>query len=328
MNTLVVHKGSQPSLWRPSCDRDALRARSFFYQQIRDFFSRRDVLEVDTPILAAAPVIDPNIEPMQTTEGRWLHTSPEYAMKRLLCAGSGDIWQLCKVFRAGEAGSRHNPEFSMLEWYRVGWDHYQLMDEVRDLVRVLFALRWTELPELRLSYADAFMQYAGIKVHEVSDDLLQQKGIALAGHDLDLNRDGWLDIIMSHLIEPSLPKNTLVFIDAFPASQAALAKIKNDENDIPVAQRFELFFNGTELANGYHELSDAAEQRQRFNSDAAGFTHVAGASRRALDERLLDALDSGLPECAGVAIGVDRLLMHSTGAKKISDVLAFDWHRA
>lgn len=300
-----------------------MRARSFFYQQIRDFFSCRDVLEVDTPILAAAPVTDPNIEPMQTTEGRWLHTSPEYAMKRLLCAGSGDIWQLCKVFRAGEAGSRHNPEFSMLEWYRVGWDHHQLMDEVRDLVRVLFASRWTELPELRLSYADAFMQYAGIKVHDASDDVLQQKGIALAGHDLDLNRDGWLDIIMSHLIEPSLPKNMLVFIDAFPASQAALAKIKNNENNIRVAQRFELFFNGTELANGYHELTDAVEQRQRFNSDAG-----AGAGGRAVDERLLDALESGLPECAGVAIGVDRLLMHSTGAKCISDVLAFDWHRA
>lgn len=299
-----------------------MRARSFFYQQIRDFFSRRDVLEVDTPILAAAPVTDPNIEPMQTTEGRWLHTSPEYAMKRLLCADSGDIWQLCKVFRAGEAGARHNPEFSMLEWYRVGWDHHQLMDEVCDLVRELFSSRWSELPELRFSYADVFRQYADVDVHNASDKVLEQKGIALAGHDLELNRDGWLDIIMSHLIEPLLPKNTLVFVDAFPASQAALAKIKNDENNTPVAQRFELFFNGTELANGYHELTDATEQRLRFNNDA----RVAGG--RAVDERLLDALESGLPECAGVAIGVDRLLMHSIGTERISDVLTFDWHRA
>lgn len=299
-----------------------MRARSLFYQQICAFFAQRDVLEVDTPILAAAPVTDPNIEPMQTTEGRWLHTSPEYAMKRLLCAGSGDIWQLCKVFRAGEAGSKHNPEFSMLEWYRVGWDHHQLMDEVRDLVRTLFASRWSALPELRMSYAAAFMQYAGIDVHHAHDDVLHAKGIELAGQDLELNRDGWLDIIMSHLIEPSLPTNTLVFIDAFPASQAALAKITHDENDIAVAQRFELFFNGTELANGYHELTDAAEQRRRFNNDA----RVAGG--RKVDERLLEALESGLPECAGVAMGIDRLLMHSTGATCISEVLAFDWHRS
>jgi lysyl-tRNA synthetase class 2 len=299
-----------------------LRARSLFYQQIRAFFAQRDVLEVDTPILAAAPVTDPNIEPMQTTEGRWLHTSPEYAMKRLLCAGSGDIWQLCKVFRAGEAGSKHNPEFSMLEWYRVGWDHHQLMDEVRDLVRTLFAPRWSALPELRMSYAAAFMQYAGIDVHHAHDDVLHAKGIELAGQDLELNRDGWLDIIMSHLIEPSLPTNTLVFIDAFPASQAALAKITHGENDIAVAQRFELFFNGTELANGYHELTDAAEQRRRFNNDA----RVAGG--RKVDVRLLEALESGLPECAGVAMGIDRLLMHSTGATSICEVLAFDWHRS
>lgn len=299
-----------------------MRARSLFYQQIRAFFAQRDVLEVDTPILAAAPVTDPNIEPMQTTEGRWLHTSPEYAMKRLLCAGSGDIWQLCKVFRAGEAGSKHNPEFSMLEWYRVGWDHHQLMDEVRDLVRTLFAPRWSALPELRMSYAAAFMQYAGLDVHHVHDDVLHAKGIELAGQDLELNRDGWLDIIMSHLIEPSLPTNTLVFIDAFPASQAALAKITHEENDIAVAQRFELFFNGTELANGYYELADAAEQRRRFNNDA----RVAGG--RKVDERLLEALESGLPECAGVAMGIDRLLMHSTGATSICEVLAFDWHRS
>ncbi len=299
-----------------------MRARSLFYQQIRAFFSQRDVLEVDTPILAAAPVTDPNIEPMQTIEGRWLHTSPEYAMKRLLCAGSGDIWQLCKVFRAGEAGGKHNPEFSMLEWYRVGWDHHQLMDEVRDLVCVLFQPRWQNIPEMRLSYAQAFTQYAGLDVHHVHDDVLHAKGIELAGQDLELNRDGWLDIIMSHLIEPSLPTNTLVFIDAFPASQAALAKITHDENDIAVAQRFELFFNGTELANGYHELTDAAEQRRRFNNDA----RVAGG--RKVDERLLEALESGLPECAGVAMGIDRLLMHRTGATCISEVLAFDWHQS
>ncbi|SIT00026.1 MAG: EF-P lysine aminoacylase GenX [Thalassolituus maritimus] len=305
--------------WQPSCDRAALAARSAFYRTIREFFYARDVLEVDTPLLGNAPVSDPNIEPMQTREGRWLHTSPEYAMKRLLCAGSGDIWQLCKVFRAGEAGRRHNPEFSMLEWYRVSWSLDRLMDEVRDLVRALFQTRWAELPEVRMSYASALKQFAGIDVHKASDDDIAAVGISVAGQDLQLGRDGWLDIIMSHRVEPALSEETLVFIYDFPASQAALAKVSCDADGNPVAERFELFFNGTELANGYHELTDAEEQRRRFEKEADG---------RPLDEQLLSAIEQGLPECSGVAMGVDRLLMHLLQAEHISDVLSFDWPRA
>lgn len=305
--------------WQPSCDRAALAARSAFYRTIREFFHTRNVLEVDTPLLCAAPVSDPNIEPMQTCEGRWLHTSPEYAMKRLLCAGSGDIWQLCKVFRAGEAGQRHNPEFSMLEWYRTGWDLQQLMDEVRDLVQTLFAPLWSELPEIRLSYAAAVKQYAGFDVHASSDADIAHIGQQAAGNDLDLNRDGWLDIIMSHMVEPALPKDTLVFISEFPASQAALAKVTTGAEGYSVAQRFELFFNGTELANGYDELTDAEEQRRRFVREANG---------RPIDENLLTAIEHGLPECSGVAMGVDRLLMHLLQAGRISDVLSFDWSKA
>ena len=309
--------------WQPTCNRAALVARSAFYRSIREFFTTRDALEVDTPLLGVAPVSDPNIEPMQVPQqigaARWLQTSPEYAMKRLLCAGSGDIWQLCKVFRSGEAGQRHNPEFTMLEWYRVNWHLPQLMDEVRDLVRELFAGRWADLPEVRLSYGEAVKQYTGLDVHSADDNDVAAVGIRAAGHDLDLSRDGWLDIIMSHLVEPALPKDTLVFIYAFPASQAALATVSKDSEGHSVAQRFELFFNGTELANGYHELTDAEEQRRRFEKEAGG---------RPIDENLLAAMAHGLPECSGVAMGVDRLLMHLLQAERISGVLSFDWHRA
>ena len=305
--------------WQPSADIQALRARARLNQQIRQFFSQRDVLEVETPVLAAAPVSDPNIEPMCTTEQRWLHTSPEYAMKRLLCAGSGDIFQIARVFRRGEAGRRHNPEFSMLEWYRVGFDHRRLMDEVAELVTRLLSARYPQLPRLNLSYDEAMKGYAGLDVHSASDEQIAVLGQQLAGQDLQLSRDGWLDVIMSHQVEPSLPADTLVFIDGFPASQAALAKVAANAEGIPVAQRFELYFNGAELANGYHELTDADEQRRRFTREADG---------RPVDEYLLAALEYGLPECAGVAMGLDRLLMIIQNTGNIADVLSFDWLRA
>ena len=274
-------------------------------------------------MLSRYPVNDPNIQPMQTTletaESRWLQTSPEYPMKRLLCAGSGDIWQLCKVFRAGEAGRKHNPEFSMLEWYRVGWDHRRLMDEVADLTSLLLQERFPALPRLSLTYAEAMAQYAGLQVYTAADEEVAALGRALAGQDLALNRDGWLDLIMSLKVEPSLPEDTLVLIDAFPASQAALAKVVTDADGVKVAERFELFFNGAELANGYHELTDAQELAQRFQQYGEG---------READQFLLDAMASGMPDCAGVAMGVDRLLMHALGEDKISAVLAFDWERA
>ncbi len=281
------------------------------------------MLEVETPVLSRYPVNDPNIQPMQTTletaESRWLQTSPEYPMKRLLCAGSGDIWQLCKVFRAGEDGRKHNPEFSMLEWYRVGWDHRRLMDEVADLTSLLLQERFPHLPRLSLTYAEAMAQYAGLQVHTAADEDIAALGRALAGQDLELNRDGWLDLIMSLKVEPSLPADTLVLIDAFPASQAALARVVSDPGAVQVAERFELFFNGAELANGYHELTDSTELAQRFEQYGEG---------READQNLLNAMASGMPDCAGVAMGVDRLLMHALGEDRISAVLAFDWERA
>ncbi len=308
------------STWSPSAARSALVARQQLYRTIREYFHVHSVLEVETPLLAQAPVADPNIVPIQAGQ-RWLHTSPEYAMKRLLCAGYGDIYQICKVFREGEAGKRHNPEFTMLEWYRVDWSHRQLMGEVAELLRLLLATRFNNLPCLHLNYTQALHTYAQLDVHHCSDQVIAQRGQQLASADLDLDRDGWLDVIMSHQVEPALPHNTLVFIDEFPASQAALAKLANNDQGVLIAQRFEVFFNGMELANGYQELTDAEQQLQRFQDELQG-------TERPYDANLIAALEHGLPDCAGVALGLDRVLLHLLDAKNIAQVLSFDWQRA
>lgn len=299
--------------WRPGASNDVLRSRAELNRTVREFFYQRQVLEVETSLLCQAPVTDPNIEPI-AAQGRYLHTSPEYAMKRLLCSGSGDIYQLCKVFRRGEAGQRHNPEFSMLEWYRVGWNHWQLMDEVAELLRLIFR---QSFPRINLSYADALKQFADLNWPDCDEAVIRSTGIELAGSDLQLSRDGWLDIIMSHQVEPGLPRDTLVFIYDYPESQAALAKVRSDEHGA-VAERFEVYLNGVELANGYHELTDHQEQKKRFMAEAQG---------RDIDQRLLQAMASGLPQCAGVAMGIDRLLMLMMGVS-IDEVLSFSWSRA
>jgi elongation factor P--(R)-beta-lysine ligase len=295
----------------------ALYERADMYRFIRQFFAERQVLEVETPIVSCYPVCDPNIEPMQTVDGRYLHTSPEYPMKRLLCAGSGDIYQICKVFRRGELGLRHNPEFSLLEWYRCGFDLPMLMDEVATLVTSL--LGQTSLEVSRFSYQQVMMQHVGIDPFVVSDTELCELGQQIAGADLHLGRDGWLDVLMSHLVEPALPAQQLVFVRDFPSSQAALARLRVNAEGVEVAERFELFYRGTELANGYYELSDVNEQRLRF---------VRDGGERAADDNLLAALQQGLPECSGVALGLDRVLMHRLPASCLAEVISFDWPRA
>ena len=300
--------------WRPGASNKLLQLRAELNRAIREFFYQRQVLEVETPLLCQAPVTDPNIEPIQA-QGRYLHTSPEYAMKRLLCADSGDIFQIAKVFRCGEAGQRHNPEFSMLEWYRVGWNHWQLMDEVAELLRLILK---QSFPRIDLSYADALKQFAHLNWPACDDAAIRTKGIELAGVDLELDRDGWLDIIMSHQVEPGLPRDTLVFIYDYPESQAALAKVRSDENGA-VAERFEVYLNGVELAYGYHVLTDHLEQKRRFMVVAQG---------RDIDQRLLQAMSSGMPDCAGVAMGLDRILMVLSNTGLIDEVLSFSWERA
>jgi len=312
-----------------------LQARARLLSDIRDFFRRAGVLEVETPIASMHANTDPAIESFVTrftgpgAAGGlplYLHTSPEFPMKRLLAAGAGPIYQICKVFRDGEVGRLHNPEFTLLEWYRPGYDHHRLMDEVAALVQSLLD---APCPVEHLSYADAFERFLGVNPHGCSAPALRELAMAqqIAGADtLELpDRDAWLDLLMSHCIEPRLGQGGLCFIYDYPASQASLARVR--EGEFPVAERFELYMEGLELANGFHELSDAREQRLRFEADLQKRA-AQGKAAPPMDEWLLEALEEGLPKCAGVALGVDRLLMRLTGAKNIEEVLAFPLGRA
>ena len=308
----------------PSADLNALRARAEMLERIRAFFRERVVLEVDTPLLSRAAAPDPHIESLQTTacgETRYLHTSPEYPMKRLLAAGSGPIWQLCKVFRDHEIGSRHNPEFTLLEWYRPGWTLERLMDEVETLIHML-------LPDLgpahRIDYRQAFRERLGIDPLTASVADLRAAAGAFNPPDLGEDADAWRDFLLTHALESRL--SPFCFLRDFPASQAALARIRPGSAP-PVAERFELYLNGMELANGYRELTDPVELRRRFRADNIR-RRERGLPTMPLDERLLAAMTRGLPECSGVALGLDRLLMQVLGLKRIDAVLAFSWEHA
>ncbi|HEX7964711.1 MAG TPA: EF-P lysine aminoacylase EpmA [Gammaproteobacteria bacterium] len=315
--------------WQPTASLDNLKLRAELLTKFRAFFSTRGVLEVDTPALSRAGATDRHIQSFRVEDGRkghlYLHTSPEFPMKRLLAAGVGDIYQLCKVFRSGEAGRMHNPEFTMLEWYRIGFDHHQLMAEVAELIGAL-------LPELDppeyLTYREAFQTHAGFDVVTAGSKdciaALNRAGRQVPAED-QLDYDGWLDMVAGDLVYPALGKGRLTFIYNYPASQAALARVWPGEP--PVAERFEAFIGGVELVNGFHELSDAAEQRRRFEADRA-YRKAQGLMEVPLDEGLLAGLEQGLPDCAGVALGFDRLVMIAAGARSIEEVIAFPADRA
>ncbi|WP_341937281.1 EF-P lysine aminoacylase EpmA [Marinimicrobium sp. C2-29] len=312
--------------WRPSASLFYLQARARLYRQIREFFTARAVMEIEAPVMGAAAVTDPYIESVSAQcDGRtyYLQTSPEFAMKRLLAAGSGPIYALGKVFRnGGEYGRRHNPEFTLLEWYRPGWNDHQLMDEVEAL---LLHLR-PGLEVARLSYREWFQSHLAVDPHTAS--AAELAAIARGRIEIDVDgpeaedRDLWLDLLVTHELEATLGPG-LTFVYDYPQSQAALARIEPDSRGQRVARRFEAFIGGMELANGYWELTDAGEQRRRFAADrdrreALGLTPHAG------DPKLLAALEQGLPDSAGVALGVDRLLMCLHGARTISEVIPFD----
>ena len=311
----------------------ALRRRAALNALIRRFFETRGVLEVETPILSAAGNTEPNIDSFHTAfsghhqagaRTRWLRTSPEHALKRLLAAGVGDCYELGRVFRNGEAGGRHNPEFTMLEWYRTGWDHHRLIDETAALVNQALALVGRQARVEVLTYRELYRQRAGV---DPFGDSLQALRRPLQAVDIDpqgLERDDWLDLLMTHCIQPGFDDETMTVVHDWPASQAALARIR--AGDPPVAERFELYLGAVELANGYHELGDAAEQRARFLHDHARRT-ARGQPLPPIDEALLDALPH-MPACAGVAVGVDRLLMAMGRTGRIADVLAFDFANA
>ncbi len=319
--------------WQPSASINLLRERAQLIGQIRTFFSNREVLEVETPSLSMATVTDVHLHTFQTefvgpgySKGQSLSmmTSPEFHMKRLLSAGSGSIFQLCKAFRNEESGRYHNPEFLMLEWYRVGFNHHDLMDEMDSLLQGILNVG----PSHRMTYQSVFQRCLGVCPLEGTMTALKAAAATLNLQDIaepETDRDTLLQLLFSIGVEPHIGVDAPAFVYDFPASQAALARIS--PHDPRVAERFEVYFKGVELANGFHELSDPVEQRQRFEKDNQ--SRIArGLAPQSIDENLLSALDAGLPDCAGVALGVDRLVMLALGCDHIDQVLAFPIHRA
>jgi lysyl-tRNA synthetase class 2 len=319
--------------WRPRADWATLRLRAELLARVRTFFAARGVLEVETPILSTAAITEPNLASFRTVyagpgsrHGRtlYLHTSPEFPMKRLLAAGSGCIYQIARVFRDGEAGRRHNPEFTLLEWYRVAINHHGLMDEVAELVTELLAGRVLLAEPERLSYSELFQRQVDVDPHQASVAELGACAERLRvpippGMPAD-DPDPWLDLLLTHCLEPRLGRGRLSFVYDYPASQAALARLRPGAP--AVGERFELYLNGVELANGFHELGDAGEQRRRFEAENAT-RRALGLPVAPVDENLLAALDAGLPDCAGVALGFDRLVMLAAGKTSIQEVIAF-----
>jgi len=310
-----------------------LQRRASLLAAVREFFASRAVLEVDTAQLVNFAVTDPQLHsaevrwPGKDSRLRFLHTSPEYAMKRLLAAGSGDVYQLCHVFRGGESGALHNAEFMLLEWYRIGWSSQALMHELDALLRTLLgeaALGATRI----VNYEQAFVEALALNPLSAADGAIAACACA-QGLDTALvqrcSRDEVLDLLMGAHIGPRLGEDGPVFVHRYPASQAALARL--DPADARVALRFELYLHGIELANGFEELSDASEQRARFQENQRSRA-ARGLPVPAIDEFLLAALESGLPPCAGVALGMDRVLMLGSGVRRIADVLAFSSENA
>jgi lysyl-tRNA synthetase class 2 len=319
--------------WQPSASLDTLAKRARLLDAMRDFFRQRGLLEVETPALVAHAVSDPHLAniPTRLADGRrlWLHTSPEYHMKRLLAAGAPDIWQLGKVFRDGEAGRRHEPEFTLLEWYRHDRTLRALAEESCELIAALANVAGRHLAApVFLSYRELFLAAAGID--PLAADAGQLRGCArrVLGTVLDTGLetrladdiDAWLDLLMSHAVSAHLADTDVAVVSGYPASQAALARI--DPADHRIAERFEIFCSGLEVANGYRELRDAGEQARRFSRDRAARARL-GRPDSVPDPALLAALEAGLPDCAGVALGFDRLLMFLLGLPDIRSGISF-----
>lgn len=315
--------------YQPTCEIKALKARAKLYQQLRQFFAERDVLEVETPVLSQAGVTDVHLASVQATrhvqgkqQTHYLQTSPEFAMKRLLASGSGAIYQICKVFRDDEHGRKHNSEFTMLEWYRPEFSLKDLMLEVTDLLNVVLAERFGEVRPTILSYKHAFQDR--LDLNPLQATLKELKDAAhRVGLNIDLGNDrlAYMDLLFSHMVEPSLGFDTPVFLTDFPPEMASLAKVKMDEDGEQVAARFELYIEGLELANAYDELIDAEVLRSRFIADNAERKQL-GLHIMPIDEFLLAALPN-MPECSGIALGIDRLLMVIQNQMKLEKVITF-----
>lgn len=305
--------------WHPATDHALLRLRAELLDTIRSFMRERDIMEVETPILSRAGITDVNIHSISFNlpgrESVYLNTSPEFCMKRLLASGSGAIFQVARVFRDDACTRLHQPEFSMLEWYRPGFDHHRLMDELSEL---LSALGLTPID--RCTYEEAFLQHLEIDPHRASICDLQSQASKLGLYRPEDDRAILLEFLFSHSVAPALGRDKPLLLYDYPACQAALARLSGDKS--PTARRFELFVNGIELANGFHELTDCGEQRQRFTGENR-IRRQRGLPEVAIDQLFLAALQAGLPDCAGVAIGLDRLLMVIAGKEHINEVMPF-----
>lgn len=326
-NVMAGHRA-----WQPTCTLDTARRRAEMLSRARNFFASREVLEVETPLLGLCPVSDPNIDSVRALlqfdrgQHRYLHTSAEYRMKRLLCAGFPDIYSICKVFRDGEAGKRHQPEFTMAEWYRRGFGLQDMIQESCDFIsELLDPGRLTQKAD-SIRYSDLFLRHAGLD--PLQADCAAMASAAEADHRLQSvigdDRDEWLDLVMSRKIAPAMARDRLTVIHHYPASQAALARICPD--DAGVADRFEVFFGDIELANGYVELTDAETQWRRWQADQEG-RRRKNKPQLPLDDALIGALRSGMPACAGVAVGFDRLLMINEQCDDIAQVQTFAFER-
>ncbi|EKT60293.1 elongation factor P--(R)-beta-lysine ligase [Providencia burhodogranariea] len=319
---------SEVADWQPSAPIANLLQRAKIIAEIRRFFTERCVLEVETPAMSQATITDIHLVPFNTrfvgpgaAQGidLYLMTSPEYHMKRLLAAGSGPIYQLCRSFRNEESGRHHNPEFTMLEWYRPHYDMYRLINEVDDLLQQVLDCESAEL----LSYQQAFLRHLDIDPLSAEKCELREVAARLDLSnvaDQEEDKDILLQLLFTMGVEPHIGQEKPTVVYHFPATQASLAEISTEDHR--VAERFEVYFKGMELANGFRELTDASEQRQRFEQDNRRRAAM-GLSVHPIDEYLLAALAHGLPECSGVALGVDRLIMLALNADKISEVIAF-----
>ena len=321
--------------WRPTATPEALRRRAEMLAELRAFFAERDVLEVETPLLSAEAALDPHLDslhceveaPGLAKRRMYLQTSPELPMKRLLAAGAGSIYQVCKAFRGGERGQRHNPEFTILEWYRVGWDHHQLMREVASLIETLLAESRCLEAAVYKTYGELMKRHGGVDPYGTPTPALRQavERTSSAEEAAGLNRDDLLSRLFVEWVEPNLASDRVTVVFDYPASQAAMARL--NAGDPRTAERFEAFVGDIELANGYGELSDPAEQRQRLEHDLA----CRRKERRPeppMPSRFLAALEAGLPHCSGVALGFDRLLGLDLEARRIDELIAFPIERA
>jgi lysyl-tRNA synthetase class 2 len=313
--------------WRPGASRRAVEARAQLLSTIRQFFAERDVLEVETPLLSRSGNNDPGVQSLSidSRRKRYLRTSPEYAMKRMLASGHQHIYELGRVFRKGESGRFHNPEFTLLEWYRTGMDYHDLSSEVVQLIQCCAAGQFDDWPVAQHSYRQLFTEHTGLDPFFCTESDLSDCAFERGIHSGPLGQQEWLDLILAEVIQPALPGEGITIVYDYPAEQAALARIRPD--DPPVAERFEVYLGQMELANGYQELTDAEEQLKRFEQESRS-RESRGEDAAPIDLNLVAAMRCGLADCSGVALGVDRLLMSLLKLERMDAVLAFSTDRA